>query len=126
MKLSNNQIANLKEAKLYLNPQTASYKINAVYEVEDDEEINQVCLIGIDISSIIPKHYLPYVVHNATIDNYDISRSYEVVTSIELDDKKIPINDIVIKTIKTKTKEMTIEEIEKALGHKIKIVGGDK
>lgn len=125
MNLSNYKIANLKEAKLYLNSRTASYKINAVYEVEDDEEINQVYLNGIDISSIIPKHYLPCIVHNATIDNYDILRSYEVVSSIELDDKKIPINDIIIKTIKTKTKEMTIEEIENALGHKIKIVGGD-
>ncbi|WP_252225176.1 MULTISPECIES: hypothetical protein [unclassified Clostridium] len=27
---------------------------------------------------------------------------------------------------KTKTKEMTIEEIEKALGHRIRIVGGEK
>ena len=27
-----------------------------------------------------------------------------------------------VKTIKTKTKEMTLEEIEKKLGHKVKIV----
>lgn len=115
---SNNEgDCNLKE--LTLNQDEHGYYLTAVYEYEDLETKRAVTFhkIRLPISrhdAIVSHEYSPY------------SLSYVTNVDIGLGPMQMGLNKDCIyftdKVLETKTREMTLEEIEKQLGHKVKIV----
>jgi hypothetical protein len=96
------------------------YYLNLTYQHEDDKAVYE---------TNIPRVYLPINTYGFDYAEFDfgIHSTKERVIDIGFGELKI-IPDkkdsfLVIEVVETKTKEMTIEEIEKILGHKVKIVG---
>ena len=116
--VKNDEIVELKDVKLVKN--SYGYCLNLTYRVEDSTEIR-------DFN--IPCMCLP-IVHNRFKIRTERDGYYEDYTAnVGLGDMKMMPSGIggagpryTITTVKTKTKEMTLDEIEKKLGHKVKIV----
>lgn len=95
--------------------ETGAFKLDATYSYENNKEKGVWILRDIDISNILPACYAPSV---------DISTNeYNSDTYLKALDDRFPIGESHHIVKETKVKEMTIEDIEKALGYKIKIVG---
>ena len=97
------------------------YCLDVTYRVERSEDI-------VDVN--IPWVRLPIMNDYLTIKTERFPHCSVVSTNFGLGELEV-IHNIgeavyTIKTIKTKTKEMTLEEIEKKLGHKVKIVSDKK
>lgn len=115
---TNNSKVELKNVKLVKN--SYGYCLDVTYHIEDDAEIRELH---------IPYLQLP-LNHNYIEIRNDWNSSYNRYTAYcGLSEAKMfgTISEnagecFTIKTIKEKTKEMTLEEIEKKLGHKVKIV----
>ena len=119
----------LKDLKLY--KENDGYYLHAEYEKEDDDKITR---------TIIPKIKLP-VMHYPFIESYErlcgigcnIDLGFGTLTALRGDvsdprnDKMCDATDVFYASyvIKTKTKKMTLSEIEKILGHKIELVSED-
>ena len=108
----------LKNVKLIKN--SYGYCLDVTYHIEDDAEIRELH---------IPYLQLPLSLDRIKIRN-EQSKYYNLYTA-ECGLSEVKMFGTVaadmgecftIKTIKEKTKEMTLEEIEKKLGHKVKIV----
>jgi hypothetical protein len=115
---TDNAKVELKNVKLVKN--SYGYCLDVTYHIEDDAEIRELH---------IPYLQLP-LNHNYIKIRNDWCSSYNRYTAeFNLSEARMfgTISEtagecFTIKTIKTKTKEMTLEEIEKKLGHKVKIV----
>ena len=119
----------LKDLKLY--KEDNRYYLHAEYEKEDDDKITR---------TIIPKIELP-VMHYPYIENYEglcgircnIDLGFGTLSALRGDvsdprnGKTCNATDVFFANyvIKTKTKKMTLSEIEKELGHKIELVSED-
>ena len=119
----------LKDLKLY--KEDNRYYLHAEYEKEDDDKITR---------TIIPKIELP-IMHYPFIESYDglcgircnIDLGFGTLTALRGDvsdprnGKTGNVTDVFYANyvIKTKTKKMTLSEIEKILGHKIELVSED-
>ena len=119
----------LKDLKLY--KEDNRYYLHAEYEKEDDDKITR---------TIIPKIELP-VMHYPYIENYEglcgircnIDLGFGTLSALRGDvsdprnGKTCDATDVFYASyvIKTKTKKMTLSEIEKELGHKIELVSED-
>ena len=119
----------LKDLKLY--KEDGKYYLHAEYEKEDDDKITR---------TIVPKIELP-VMHYPYIENYeglcgircDIDLGFGSLTALRgnvsdpRNGKMCDATDVFYASyvIKTKTKKMTLSEIEKVLGHKIELVSED-
>ena len=110
----------LKDLELLWDPDHKEYYLKAKYEIEDDYRVTE--------------HIFPHIVLPITNDFMVIGgdtlycgfgalglRSDKAY--IPGTDGKIIESPHIIRIIEEKTQEMTIEEIEKKLGYKIKIVG---
>lgn len=121
----------LKNLELYREGN--NYYLRATYEVERDDGIYEMIIPKIDLN--INASVTPDI--NTYIDNgspWSFPRKtctvrFDNVTchkyNLKEDDIGLPYNQKVFyteKLIKSKVKEMTIEEIEKKLGHPVKIV----
>lgn len=110
--------ANRKNIELKYSKEKDEYFLDVEYEIETDDNIQNVKLKNVSIDAIFPRYSLYRIVsdldHNADLCNV----KYELYSVLHLN-----VEEVITTDIKTKTKEMTIEEIEKKLGHKIKIVG---
>lgn len=114
----------LKDLELLWDPDHKEYYLRAKYEVEDDHSVREV---------IIPHITLPVRSHSTP--DFGLYYGNKLVNIgfgemvMRPCDIEIPGHDTikdacyVEHTIKEKPQEMTIEEIEKKLGYKIKIVG---
>ena len=119
----------LKDLKLY--KEDGKYYLHAEYKKENDDEITR---------TIIPKIELP-IMHYPFIESYDglygircnIDLGFGALTALRGDvsdprnGKTCDATDVFYASyvIKTKTKKMTLSEIEKKLGHKIELVSED-
>ena len=97
------------------------YYLSLSYDIEDDKEIKRLHIphaqLPISEDSIRMECFSP--LYPGTTSEYFLNL-YATKARLMPDSG----TDIAytVKTIKTKTKEMTLEEIEKKLGHKIKLV----
>ena len=116
---NDDQEVNIKNVKL-IHKEPYGYCLDITYQVEDDTEIREVH---------IPYLQLPLNSNRLVIRNdWDEYCNFYVADvgfgktrmfgSVARDRGEC----YTIKVLKTKTKEMTLEEIEKKLGHKVKIV----
>lgn len=98
-----------------LNNDQYGYSLALTYNIEDLGKVTELH---------IPKVSLPFKDYKLVIErpyaygNMFADVGFGRVELLPGDDK----NYFTIKTIKEKTKEMTLAEIEKKLGHKVKIV----
>lgn len=136
------QNAKFKEAKVVEGDSTCPFYLDVTYTFENLYGIYELHIPKIRMGSFFQKNQLPNIVHNynefdpAELFGCCCNRRMTGVTSNQnfiqghgdyliiehlgtgtKDDKVF-----YIKTIKEKDREMTLEEIEKELGHKIKIV----
>ena len=111
--------AELKDVKLI--KKNNSYYLDLTYRVEDDKEVREfnIPCLHLPINNgrfrIIHEHNLPYY------NRYLADIGFGETRMLGADACECG-SCYTIKTIETKTKEMTLEEIEKKLGHKVKIV----
>ena len=120
--MENKYISQLKNLKLY--KEDGQYYLDATYV---NESIGEICEIN------VPKIKLPFAVLAKDEIVIDQSTYYNLYSSAYIQSGSciFPIekNDglyLTIKRIEEKTKDMTIEEIEKQLGHKVRIVNKEK
>ena len=111
----NNKDTKAALTKVKLNNDQYGYSLALTYIIENLGEVTELH---------IPRVFLPFKDYNLTIERpcaYDdmfADLGFGKVRLLPGDD----MNYFTTKVIKTKTKEMTLEEIEKKLGHKVKIV----
>lgn len=110
--------------ELELCKDCGGYFLKAKYTVENDIEKKEIRFprIRFDVS-----------LHHLSINHRDAHMyidmglaNTELILDTGCDEKTGYPAKIIHETLEEKTKEMTIAEIEKKLGHKIKIVGEDK
>lgn len=106
--------AERKDISLHIDPKSNSASLTAKYIVEDDSEIREIEICGIDLDSLLPLYRTPTLNCNA----YHMRNRYYIS---DINDE-INVKNINANVIKRKTKEMTLEEIEAALGYSVKIV----
>ena len=110
----------LKDLELFWDPDRKEYYLKAKYEVEDDYRITE--------------HIFPHIVFPITDEfvaegsdvihcGYGAMRRRSGKVYIPGTDGKTIESSHIIRIIEEKPQEMTVEEIEKKLGYKIKIVG---
>lgn len=129
--MKENLAMQLKSLKLY--EENGRYYLDAIYIRESPSEI---CEIN------VPKIKLPFtcwdyskIVNDQTTSLYSIGEHYietgncifpieKAHKSKHINKNELPVEGVycTIKVIEEKTKEMTIDEIERKLGHKIKII----
>lgn len=119
----------LKDLKLHSaeNPKGhyTSYYLSAVYEVEDDKQIKELTIPHL----ALPIFRVPII--RQEYDITDVSLCADLGFGV-LDVMQDVVDGVsepvyyVEKLIKEKTQEMTLEEIEKILGHKVKIISNEK
>lgn len=110
--------------------------LKLVYEYEDDHGVYELIIPKIDLE--IHTDCLPTINHDPytgymDILNYYINR-YSDTFILLRDDVEVKKNGVtltcekaayVVNTLKEKPQEMTIADIEKKLGYKVKLVSGD-
>ena len=116
----------LKERNIFEKDNHLYLKL--VYEYEDDYGIHELIIPKLDLE--IRTDYLPIINHDL---NYYINRSsYSFI--LLRDDVTVRKNGVtleceraayVVNTIKENPHEMTLSEIEKKLGYKVKLVSED-
>lgn len=123
----------LKERKVFEEDNHLYLKL--VYEYEDERGVHELIIPKIDLE--IRTDCLPTISHDyyagpMDILNYYINRGSDTFILLR-DDVVVRKNGVrlacenaayVINTLKEKPKEMTIAEIEKKLGYKVKLVSG--
>lgn len=120
----------LKNAKMYYDKKLKDYFLRLVYEKEDDEGVYEITFPKVFIG--IPKNNI--FIERDPLFLTDVSFSHLLFNNYMntgeggkhtlMQDKNGETN--YMKTILTKTKEVTIEEIEKMFGCKVKIVNDKK
>ena len=111
---------NEKLMDVKLVKENGNYFLDLTYQHEDDKAIYE---------TNIPRVYLPLSEHGFEYWSFDVGCHTNKEHAINLGFGELRLlkdkNGAVFTTaiVEEKTKEMTIEEIEKALGHKVKIVG---
>ncbi len=125
----------LKDCKVFEKDNRLYLKL--VYEYEDDHGIYELIIPKIDLE--IRTDFLPTIGHDSytgpmDILNYYVNSFYHTFSLLR-DDVEVKKNGetltcekaaYVINTLKEKRKEMTIAEIEKKLGYKVKLVSEEK
>jgi hypothetical protein len=108
----------LKDVKLIKNKY--GYCLDLTYRVEDDKEIREFNIPSLRLP-IDENRFVIRNEHSEYYNNYfaDIGFGLRRMFGTDGCDRNPCYT---IKTIETKTKEMTLDEIEKKLGHKVKIV----
>lgn len=97
-----------------------NYFLNLTYQHEDDKAVYE---------TVIYKAHLPINTHGFNYCEFDfgIHAKKERAIDIGFGELRLLMDEkgrmLITEVVEEKTKEMTIEEIEKALGHKVKIVG---
>lgn len=146
------QKVTFKDAKIVPGSGESAFNLKVTYEIETLREILELTFPNIDMWQLFPKSSLPNVsrndVHSFCWDiigrmehnknecfipfEYDIlpviGSSREFRLPIFSDGMKISNGyqpPFIIRKIKDKTKEMTVEEVEKALGYKVKIISDE-
>ena len=112
----------MEELELYKD--CGSYFLKAKYTVENDIEKKEIRF---------PRIRFDVGLHHLSINHRD-AHTYidmglanaKLILDTGLDEKTGNCCVLIRETLEEKTKEMTIAEIEKKLGHKIKIVAEDK
>lgn len=108
---------NVEDINISFNEDICSYVIDISYRHTDSEG-------NVDIISI---RDLPIPIRDIPNVNHDITY-YGCNTSVDLGFGSLDFHQGITRhetrRIHTATKEMTIDEVELALGHKVKIVGG--
>ena len=106
----------LKDVKLKKHPMYG-YCLDVTYQVDRKEDVVEIN---------IPCVKLPISCDGLTITSENMSFCTVTTADVGFGDQEVFIElgkpAYTIKTIKEKTREMTLEEIEKELGHKVKIV----
>lgn len=113
-----NKDTKMKLVDVKLNNDKYGYSLALTYLIETLGEVTELH---------IPRLSLPFKEHNVSIERrgWDRCDVFADVFTDYLANRLLPGDDgtyFTTKVIKTKTKEMTLEEIEKKLGHKVKIV----
>ena len=115
-------IGDLKDVKLIknkLNDSFYPYSLTVTYETKDEMgNIHELVIKNVGLPIYLKSNYISY--------KTEISNNCIPERSVNIGYGKIDLSENTIiedKIIKYAEKEMTIEEIEKKLGHKIKIVG---
>jgi hypothetical protein len=112
-----------KVENLELHKDEYGYYLSIKFLVENDHSIREV---------VVPKIRLPIATHNITLTrefdhfiNHEFARIDLGFGELNLDHEVVDGMDILFKetVLKEKYTEMTIEDIEKKLGYKVKIVG---
>lgn len=114
--VNKNNGSTMKLKNVKLNNDIYGYSLSLTYNIESLGEISELH---------IPRVSLPFKEHDLTITRSGYA--YEDVSAdVGFGMVRLMPGDagayFTTKVIKTKTKEMTLEEIEKKLGHKVKIV----
>lgn len=110
----------LKDLEILWDPDRKEYYLKAKYEVEDDHRVTE--------------HIFPHIVFPITddfvVEGSDVVHCGYGALRLRTGEVEAPEtawgvvqSPHIIRVIKEKPQEMTIEEIEKKLGYKIKIVG---
>ena len=107
---------NVEDINISFNKDINSYVINVSYRYTDREG-------NVDIISI---RDLPITIKPYPVQNFSSNISCEIDLGFGSLNFYPGITSYEIRRIHTVTKEMTIEEIEKELGYKIKIVDNNK
>ena len=105
----------VKLTKAKLNNDEYGYSLALTYEVETLAEVQKVHFPRVQLS-IEPMEFVIEHSHGGFAPRVDFG--FGMTSLFPGDDGHYFTTEIV----KTKTKEMTLEEIEKKLGHKVKIV----
>ena len=117
-----NEKTTLKNAELY--KEDGQYYLKFIYEVENDAEVSEItipkALLPIRQNSCILNY--PTVFHGI-VDPPTIGLNDNIELALYKDEKGIYYTK---KVIKEKTHELTLDEIEKKLGYKVKIVNKKK
>lgn len=132
--------AKLKSVRLYEDKPDPfcpfKYFIELIYEVENQYGVYE--MIVPKMNPCIPLDCLPYITEEFSVDGRYRPGTIELdnlvtmpilgknVSVKGLDGETVTANDatVVYRTVREKAVEMTIEELEKKLGHKIKLVSG--
>lgn len=119
-KYSGKEEVRLNSVKLNGNTRDG-YSLDITYLVEDLDRVERYAL---------PRVYLPINKYGFVIDSERIGFEDVVRADVGFGPTKLLRDDkgvcFTVKTIKEKTKEMTLEEIEKKLGHKVKIISEEE
>lgn len=108
----------LQDVKLVKNYR--GYCLDMTYRVETDTEVREINLPCVYLPITFDKVTIDHVWDEYYSDNFvDVGFGKIKTFNSDGDDKGVRYT---IKVIKEKTKEMTLAEIEKKLGHKVKIV----
>lgn len=108
--------AERKDISLHVDPKFNSASLTAKYIVENNAEIIEIEIGGINLDSLLPLYRTPMLNHEISMASVDGSYYISDVPN------EIGVSYIKSEVIKRKTKEMTLEEIEAALGYSVKIV----
>ena len=117
-------IKKVVSAKIFKDANETFYCLDLTYIVETEHDIQEVHIPKIRL----PLEDVDIDIKTGLFDNYAFlvfpSERFPILsTGLEMDDKR-NINEhfCTVRTIKRKAVEMTLDEIEKKLGYKIKIV----
>lgn len=114
------KITTLKEYKLY--PESGYLYMSLTYEIEDEHVIKEIHIPK--IATWIPTGGEPFINHLTTSNHGDVYDVKLDIGPMEYQIIKGGVYDTYLteKILYEKPTEMTLEEIEKKLGYKIKIV----
>ena len=115
-----NYLMSLKKVRLVKDG--SNYALDITWTIETPERIEELR---------IPRAWLPIKQRGVRVftDSDYIYGGEMMFADVGLGDQRIGLNGgpaIIITTIEEKTKEMTLEEIEKKLGHKVKIISKEE
>ena len=119
----------LKDLELLWDPDHKEYYLKAKYETEDEHRVTEhiiphIVLPVTDSFEAVADTLSAWVKGNFTCNiGFGELQLREAYVYIPSDSNPVSKACYVSRVIEEKTKEMTIEEIEKKLGYKIKIVG---
>ena len=117
--------ARLKYCGAYTKSDSACVFLKLIYEYEDTDGLHRV--IFPKVSTTITTSYIPIITSwpEFTIEpNLFFKHAGNEFPILKADVHEFDVDDVYLvdKLIKPNTKEMTIEDIEKELGYKVKIV----
>lgn len=130
IKVDELQRVDFKDVKVLPGDQISSFYLDVTYEFENPYGIFELHIPRIRMDKYFRPHTLPNIkreTDEAALDS--INGPY--IDSVSLMNFGLFLKcdgciDFEIKTIKEKVPEMTLEDIEKELGYKVKIVSGKK
>lgn len=122
----------LKDLELLWDPDHKEYFLRAKYETEDEHRVTEhiiphIVLPVTDSFEVVADTFSTWVKGDFTCNiGFGELQLREAYVYIPSDSNPVSKACYASRVIEEKTQEMTIEEIEKKLGYKIKIVGSDK